>query len=227
MKKRFKTAKQGKTEKHTKTEKGRRANATKGGEKKECLSPVREGDVWRLHGCLIHARAALLTYDCTFPAPEGEGGYKKIGDFYRQLCEATAMHLTEQLIPRVIAAYEACADARARYSFPRVRYLADFTVTQDGDGFFSVRRCARLLRGGREIAHYEEGEVFLPARGLLCPIGFLRANGCSFSEKDCISQHTGTHLSSILRFFWHKPSGSFYLSDNKIHLLPAKERPSR
>lgn len=200
---------------------------SRGGEERQVPSPMCEGDAWRIHGALLRARTALLTYDCRFPAPEGEGGYARICEFYRRLCEASAAYLAERLFPATLADYGSCADARARYAFARVRYLADFTVTQDGDGFFSVRRCVRILRGGREEAQWEEGEVFLLARGLLCPIRFLRANGCEFAEKERISRHTGTHLFPFLRFLQRKPRGEFYLSDNKIHPLPSPKRSSR
>ena len=196
-------------------------------EKKEQPSLVREGDVWRMRGVLLHRRCALLTYDCSFPAPEGEGGCKKIADFYRRLGEASYAYLTQQLFPATVTAYESCVDSRARYSFPRVRYLAECSVTQNGDGFFSARRCVRLLHGGRESARQETGEVFLLARGLLCPVGLLRTNGCVFAKEEAVSQHTGTHLFPFLRFFRHVPSGGFYLLENEIHLLPAQKRPSR
>jgi hypothetical protein len=189
-------------------------------------SPVREGDVWRLHGSLMYARCALLTYDCTFPAPEGEGGYQAIRSFYERLGTAAAEYLTEKLIPATVADYEACTDARARYSFPRVRYLADFRVTQDTDGFFSVRRCSFVLRGGREISRREESEVFSIRRGLVCPVAFLRANGYAFAEEERISKHTGIHLSKILGFFGKRTQTDFYLLEGKIHLLPVRKRPS-
>lgn len=196
-----------------KREKGRAAEA----KENPCL--VREGEAYRLRGALFYESVALLAFDCRFPAPEGEEGRKRIAAFYKELAAATAAYLTKRLLSEVSRAYEGCADGRAKRAFPRLRYLADFHITQDGDGFFSVRRRTRVFSAGREIFVREACEVFSLARGLLCPIGFLRANGCSFFEENCISRHTGGGLFKNLSFLKKQKRNRFYLLSNEIHFL--------
>lgn len=188
-------------------------------EREENSYLAREGKEYRMRSALFYENVALLAFDCRFPAPEGEDGRKKIAAFYKDLANATAAYITKRLFPDIVRAYEGRADGRARRAFPRVRYLADFCITQDGNGFFSVRRKTRVFSAGREIFVHEECEVFSLARGLLCPIRFLRENGCHFAAKKRFSRHTGRGILKKLLFLAKRTKGEFYLQNNKIHLL--------
>jgi len=191
--------------------------------------PVCDGEKLILRGSYPSEDGVpLLSISCRFPAPAEENGARtRITDFYCRLAKEVSHYAETVLFPALEKEYLASEEARRRYSFPRARLVGDFRVTQAEDGWYSVRRRLVLFRGGRRLAEKEYAEVFSLARGLLCPLGYLRARGLPFATKNEVSQHTGRPL----RNFWRKvfplrPSG-FYLEEREIHLLFDRELPIR
>lgn len=102
--------------------------------------------------------------------PDAGEARRRIAAFYGALRAACEAYVAGPLLSRIRGEYAADEGPRKRYTFCRYRLFSDARVTQEGGGYYSVRRTTRLMRGGRCVLAREEAEVFSLTSGLLLPL---------------------------------------------------------
>ncbi len=146
-------------------------------------APRRAGEVWMFSALEKEGGVPLLEWQGNFPAPLPTGDGKKdrgraaIATYYYEMGRRADALARGRLLAAARDAYLAAADPYKRFRFPRLRFFCRFTVTQDGGGFFSVRRETVLLRGGQTLRRVVSGDVFESRHGRLCSLSYLRAAG--------------------------------------------------
>ena len=165
-------------------------------------APRRVGEAWIFSALEKEGGVPLLEWQGNFPAPlptdEGkkDRGRAAIATYYYEMGQRADALARGRLLAAARDAYLAAADPYKRFRFPRLRFFCRFTVTQDGGGFFSVRRETVLLRGGRTLRRVVSGDVFESRHGRLCSLSYLRAAGLPLAGE--------------------KKEGGFYLRDGQI-----------
>lgn len=168
--------------------------------------------------------------DPEVPAREGKeaAARARIAGFYTALAEGMAAHAQSTLLPRLLAKYEAAADAAERRRFPHTVLRAEGRVTEEESGFYSVLRRTSLTLCGRTVAVWEESEVFSLASGRLCPLRLLRPhfrkNESEQEAKNVISRHTGPLQCKALRSFLHRRRRNFYVEDGQIRFTAVRRQ---
>lgn len=110
------------------------------------------------------------------PAGGGAAGEARIAAFYSHLLDEAAA-FADRLYEAARAEYAASAAPRKRFTFPHYRLTLTATVTEESEAFFSVRREARLVRGGKTLATRQAADLFWRHTGRLCSPFLLRLRG--------------------------------------------------